>query len=103
MKINLDLSSGTLIEIELADGKKLTEKDINAIVIDPYFTRRDEVVEFAQLTGVAAGDREVDKCSLTVSGKSGRIGRKEAVTKKKRVSPAVDDKPKKNETSTTPA
>lgn len=102
MKIKIDLRPGTLVEITLKNGKKITDEDIESIDLDPYFTRRGEVVEMVDLISRTSDGREVDKCALTVAGTTGRVSRKEAATNRKRVSPAIDDKPKKPANPPTP-
>lgn len=93
MKIEMNMRTGTLVEIKLNNGKVITEKDIENITMDPYFTRRSEVVEFATLTSKTADGRKIDDCGLTVSGSNGRVLRRENLKVDTRVAPAIDDAP----------
>ena len=93
MKIKLIPTPGTLVDIELADGKKLTDQEIKSITLDPYFTKRVEVVELLHITVKPRSREETDDCVLTVSGTTGRVARRESTLTKKRVAPAIDDPP----------
>ena len=90
MKVNLKFAPGTVIDIELADGTILKDKNVKRVSLDPFFTRSTEVVNLIRAESVSASQAKIDSCNLTVSGQSGKMQRTQTVESRKKVVPAID-------------
>ena len=89
MLVNITPSPGTLIKVVTKDGKTLTDEDIKSISFDPYFQHRGETSTFAKVESMSDKRGSVDSCMLVVSGRSGKISRREEAIE--RVKPMIDE------------
>jgi len=89
MKVTLKPAAGSVLKITTKDGTVLTNDDVKAIEVTPFFSLANGPGEVVRGEALTEGGESLDTFTLTASGSNGKVKRTDVI---ERVVPLVDKK-----------